>query len=169
MKKIQELCRNYQEMIFRALGEGNAFEDLISCYFEGVGRLCTSTKELMTILENNETTIVRVLCKYEEDGSHDFMFILYPEGATKANNGVSNVCKMRIWDDLSEQNNDVISSLLLMLDDDWWFSDQAKELVKKHCDIEFKSDKELDDYIRNAPTIEFEVMDDGSLIKRIIP
>lgn len=168
MKTFQELCREDQEMIFHALIQGECFEDFISCYFDGVGRFCGSIKELMIILENNETTIHRVLCKYEKDGSHSFVFIVYPEGPTKANNGVSPVCKMRIWDDLSEQNNDVISSLLLMLNDDWWFSDQAKELVKKHCGIEFKSDKELDDYIRNAPTIEFKVLDNGSLVKRII-
>lgn len=169
MKTIQQLSKNEQQMVFESLIRSKNFQDVVSCFFEGVARFTTDSKEFRTTIENEETCIVRAVCKQKANGSQDFIFVFYPVNDTKASNGVSNICKLRILHDLSMQSKDPFSSILLMLNDDWWFSGQAKELIRKHSDIDFKSDQELNDYINHAPYIRFEELDDASIIKHIIP
>ena len=170
MKNINELTTNEKRMIFEALVSTKNYQSVVCYFFDEVVKFSTDFMEFSAALENPETCIVQVICREKkDDGSLDFMFAFFPVNATKASNGVSNICKLRILHDLSMQSKDPFSSILLMLNDDWWFSDQAKELIRKHCDIGLKNDQELNDYINNAPYIRFEELDDASIIKHIIP
>ena len=142
MKKIQQLSKSEKRMIFEAVMSTKDFQNGMCYFFERVVKFSTDIKEFRAALESPEACIVQVICRQKAvDGSLDFMFGFYPVSFTKASNGVSNICKLKIWHDLSMQSKDPFSCLLLMLNDDWWFSDQAKELIRKHCDLEFKNDQ----------------------------